>query len=97
MACRLKGGAGTWWMQLLQSRRCEGKGGIIIWYRMKQLLRGHFLPSGFEQMLYIQYQHCSQDSRMENKYTKEFNRLSARNNMNESENQPVVRYIGGLK
>ncbi|PKU86998.1 hypothetical protein MA16_Dca013945 [Dendrobium catenatum] len=48
-------------------------------------------------MLYMQYQHCSQGSRSVNDYTKEFYRLSARNNLNESDNQLVARYIGGLK
>ncbi|XP_028550837.1 uncharacterized protein LOC110096704 [Dendrobium catenatum] len=97
VACRLKGGAGAWWMQLLQSRRREGKGNVSSWYRMKRLLRGHFLPTDFEQMLYVQYQHCNQGARTVSEYTEEFYRLSARNNLNESETQLVARYIGGLK
>ncbi|XP_028547476.1 uncharacterized protein LOC110104104 [Dendrobium catenatum] len=97
VACRLKGGAGAWWQQVNQSRRREGKGNVRSWHRMKQLLRGQFLLRDFEQMLYMQYQHCSQDSRSVNDYTEEFYRLSARNNLNESDNQLVARYIGGLK
>ncbi|XP_028549525.1 uncharacterized protein LOC110110738 [Dendrobium catenatum] len=97
VACRLKGEAGAWWMQLLQSRRREGKGNVTSWYRMKRLLRGHFLPMDFEQMLYVQYQHCSQGTQSVSEYTEEFYRLSARNNLNESETQLVARYIGGLK
>ncbi|XP_020692921.1 uncharacterized protein LOC110107104 [Dendrobium catenatum] len=97
VACRLKGGAGAWWMQLLQSRRREGKGNVSSWYRMKRLLRGHFLPTDFEQMLYVQYQHCNQGARTVSEYTEEFYRLSARNNLTESETQLVARYIGGLK
>ncbi|KAI0520448.1 hypothetical protein KFK09_007923 [Dendrobium nobile] len=97
VACRLKGGAGAWWMQLLQSRRREGKGNVTSWYRMKRLLRGHFLPTDFEQMLYLQYQHCSQGARTVSEYTEEFYRLSARNNLSESEAQLVARYIGGLR
>ncbi|PKU87240.1 hypothetical protein MA16_Dca009388 [Dendrobium catenatum] len=97
VACRLKGGASAWWQQVIQSRRREGRGAVRSWFRMKQLLRGHFLPIDFEQMLYVQYQHCSQGSRTVNDYTEEFYRLSARNNLNESANQIVARYIGGLK
>ncbi|XP_020686424.1 uncharacterized protein LOC110102428 [Dendrobium catenatum] len=97
VACRLRGGASAWWMQIQQSRRREGKGPVRNWYRLKQLLRGHYLPTDYEQMLYHQYQHCAQGSRSVSDYTEEFYRLSARNNLNETENQLVARYIGGLR
>ncbi|XP_028553218.1 uncharacterized protein LOC114580290 [Dendrobium catenatum] len=97
VACRLKGGASAWWLQLLQSRRKEGRGPVRNWSRMKQLLRAHFLPTDYEQMLYLRYQHCVQGSRTVNDYTEEFYRLSARNNLNKNTNQMVARYIGGLK
>ncbi|KAI0499806.1 hypothetical protein KFK09_018014 [Dendrobium nobile] len=97
VACRLKGGASAWWSQLLQSRRTEGRGPVRSWLRMKQLLRGHFLPTDYEQMLYLKYQHCAQGNRSVSEYMEEFYRLSARNDLNETSNQLVVRYIGGLK
>ncbi|PKU73240.1 RNA-directed DNA polymerase [Dendrobium catenatum] len=97
VACRLRGGAGAWWSQLLQSRRREGRSPVRSWTRMKQLLRGHFLPTDFEQMLYLKYQHCIQGGRSVSEYTEEFYRLSARNDLNETTNQLVARYIGGLK
>ncbi|PKU77096.1 hypothetical protein MA16_Dca001702 [Dendrobium catenatum] len=97
VACRLKAGASAWWQQILQSRRREGRGAVRSWRRMKQLLRGHYLPTDYEQMLYQQYQHCRQGNRSVNDYTEEFYRLSARNNLNETANQLVARYIGGLK
>ncbi|XP_020692917.1 uncharacterized protein LOC110107098 [Dendrobium catenatum] len=64
---------------------------------MKQLMRGHFLPTDYEQMLYLQYQHCTQGARSVGDYTEEFYRLSARNNLRESDNQLVAQYTGGLK
>ncbi|KAI0530516.1 hypothetical protein KFK09_000060 [Dendrobium nobile] len=97
VACRIKGGASAWWQQVLQTRRREGKGQVRNWPKMKQLLRGHYLPTDYEQMLYLQYQHCVQGNRSVNDYTEEFYRLSARNNLNESTNQLVARYIGGLR
>ncbi|XP_020704270.2 uncharacterized protein K02A2.6-like [Dendrobium catenatum] len=97
VACRLTGGAGARWQQLLQSRRREGRGPVRSWHQMKQMLRGQYLPTDFEQMLYVQYQHCVQGNRSVNEYTEEFYRLSARNNLNENANQLVARFIGGLK
>ncbi|PKU86669.1 RNA-directed DNA polymerase [Dendrobium catenatum] len=97
VGCRLKGGASAWWMQLLQNRLREGRGPVRTWVRMKQLMRRHFLPSDFEQLLYLQYQQCRQNQRTVSEYTEEFYRLSARNNLLESENQLVARYVGGLK
>ncbi|PKU77966.1 uncharacterized protein LOC114579829 [Dendrobium catenatum] len=97
VACRLRGGASAWWEQTLQSRRREGRARVRTWARMKQLLRTQFLPTDFEQILYMRYQHCSQGARSVSEYTEEFNRLSARNDLNESTNQLVARYIGGLK
>ncbi|XP_020694320.1 uncharacterized protein LOC110108147 [Dendrobium catenatum] len=70
VACRLKGGASAWWMQVVQSRRREGKG---------------------------LYQQCHQGQRSINAYTEEFYRLSAHNNLLETENQLVARYTAGLK
>lgn len=97
VACKLKGAAGAWWLQLQQTRQREGKGSVRSWPRMKQLLRSHFLPSDFEQLLYLQYQKCHQGNESVSAYTEEFYRLSARNNLNESPQQLVAHYIGGLK
>ncbi|PKU85457.1 hypothetical protein MA16_Dca003197 [Dendrobium catenatum] len=97
VACRLKSGASAWWEQVLQSRRKEGRSRIHTWGRMKQLLRAQFLPTDFEQILYMRYQHCMQGTRTVSEYTEEFNRLSARNDLQESGTQMVARYIGGLK
>ncbi|KAI0498175.1 hypothetical protein KFK09_021416 [Dendrobium nobile] len=97
VACKLKVGASAWWQQVLQTRYREGKGPVRNWTRMKQLLRNQFLPTDFEQLLYIQYQHYNQGNQTVSAYTEEFYRLSARNNLNESNNQIVARYIGGLK
>ncbi|PKU65568.1 hypothetical protein MA16_Dca024876 [Dendrobium catenatum] len=97
VACRLRSGASAWWTQLLQMRQREGKGPVRSWVRMRQLLRAQFLPTDFEQILYMKYQQCVQGNRSVSEYTEEFHRLSARNNLNESMNQLVARYIGGLK
>ena len=64
---------------------------------MKRLLQGRFLPLDYEQFLYQQYQNCQQANRTINEYTKKFYRLNAQVNLSETEDQLIVRYIGGLK
>ncbi|XP_020683521.2 uncharacterized protein LOC110100366 [Dendrobium catenatum] len=97
VACRLRSGASAWWTQVLQTRQREAKGPVRTWARMKQLLRSQFLPTDYEQILYMQYQQCVQGNRSVSEYTEEFHRLCACNNLNESTNQLVARYNGGLK
>lgn len=95
VACKLTGGATAWWNQLANPHR-EGRGPMRNWRRMKHLLSGHFLPTGFEQLLYMQYQQCRQGNRSVNECTEEFYRLSAHNNLKESDSQLIKRYVGGL-
>ena len=97
VAYKLKGGASAWWEQLQSNRRREGKQTIRNWARMRTLLKSHFLPTDYEQILYQQYQRCRQRDRSVSVYTEEFYRLSARNNLNETERLQVARYIGGLR
>ncbi|XP_020691127.1 uncharacterized protein LOC110105819 [Dendrobium catenatum] len=97
VACRLRSGASAWWAQLLMTIQREGKGSVRSWVRIKQLLHAQFLSTDYEHILYMKYQHCLQGNRSVNEYIEEFHRLSARNNLNETMNQLVARYIGGLK
>ena len=50
---RLKGGASIWRDRLWEMGMREGCGPIQTWLRMKQLLRGRFLPSDYEQYIFL--------------------------------------------
>ncbi|KAG8368442.1 hypothetical protein BUALT_Bualt15G0045900 [Buddleja alternifolia] len=97
VAYKLTGGASVWWDQLQENRRRQGRQPVVTWAMMKQLMRRRFLPLDFEQILYHQYQNCRQGGRSIKDYSNEFLRLNARNNLAETDNQQVARFIGGLR
>ena len=53
VAYKLKGGASVWWDGLREMRMREGRGPVQTWCRMKQLLRGRFLPLEYEQYIFL--------------------------------------------
>ena len=84
VACRLKVGASAWWERLQNRRICEGKQLIRTWYRIKQLFKKDFLPLGYEQILFQQYQRCHQGMRLVYEYNAEFMWLAEQNDLRES-------------
>ncbi|XP_057509160.1 uncharacterized protein LOC130791849 [Actinidia eriantha] len=97
VAYKLKGGASAWWDNLQQSRARQRKAPIRTWRRMRKLMEEQFLPPDYQQELFKQYQECRQRVRTSEAYTEEFYRLSARNNLPESEDQQIARFVNGLR
>ncbi|XXG75894.1 hypothetical protein AAC387_Pa08g0364 [Persea americana] len=64
---------------------------------MKCRLRENFLPPDFGQSIFSQFNNIHQDNKSVVDYTKEFYKLMAHNKTQETKEQLVARYIGGLK
>ena len=73
----------------------EGPGLVQTWRRMKQLLRGKFLPPDYEQYNFYAYQRCAHSNRRVNDYIVKFLKLEDRNQLPESENKPKALQVEG--
>ncbi|KAH9652366.1 Endonuclease [Citrus sinensis] len=96
-ATRFRGRAVAWWQQTKLTRIRQGKKKIDSWEKFKKHLRGAFLPHNYAKLLYQQLQNLRLGNRSVDDYTTEFHWLVARNDLTETAEQQVSRYIGGLR
>ena len=97
VAYKLKGGAFAWWDHVQLNRKRERKLPIRSWRRMKRLMADQFLPPDYQQELFRQYQDCRQGTRTVNEYMKEFDKLANRNDLEETKDQRISRFVHRLR
>ncbi|GJU49514.1 putative reverse transcriptase domain-containing protein, partial [Tanacetum coccineum] len=97
IATKLRGRASAWWQQLKLTRERVGKPRVTSWRKMKKLLRENFIPHNYRWLMYHRLQNLKQGTKSVEDYTTEFYQLFARNDIQETNDQLVSRYIGGLR
>ncbi|GFS34365.1 hypothetical protein Acr_00g0033580 [Actinidia rufa] len=85
------------YMEIPDEKQVKLKAPIRTWRRMRKLMEERFLPPDYQQELFKQYQECRQGIRTSEAYMEEFYRLSARNNLPESEDQQIAKFVNGLR
>ncbi|KAI9192436.1 hypothetical protein LWI28_022920 [Acer negundo] len=96
VATRFQGRAEVWWQQFKLARNRAGKPKLSDWEKMKRMLREEFLPHNFTRLMYQILQNLRQGMRFVDEYTTEFYELLVRNDIEETQDQLVSRYCGGL-
>ncbi|KAI9165828.1 hypothetical protein LWI28_021216 [Acer negundo] len=97
VSTRFRGRAAAWWQQLKLTRNRSEKPKISDWEKMKGKLRAEFLPHNFQRLMYQRLQNLRQGMKSVDEYTTEFYQLLVRNDIQETQDQLVSRYCGGLR
>jgi len=96
VALRLRKYASLWWANLNAKRLRERKARIHTWEKKKTKLKAWFLPPTYVQDCDSQFHDLTQGSINVEEYTREFEKLMIKCDIQEPEGQIIVRYLGGL-
>ena len=97
VAIRFRDRAAAWWRNYQYQRYQDHLLPLEDWGDLKREMNREFLPLNYKQTLFRQFQSLTQGSKSVDDYTLEFYKLAARNQLNESEDQRVARYMQGLR
>ncbi|VFQ70540.1 unnamed protein product, partial [Cuscuta campestris] len=96
VALKFRKYASTWWSNLSTKRRHENKAPVKTWFKMRSLLKKKFLPEQYVRDNFAKLQHLRQGTRSVEDYTREFEELLMRCDLQENDSQTLVRYLFGL-
>jgi hypothetical protein len=97
VAIRFRDRAAAWWQNYKYQRYQDRLLPLEEWGDLKRAMDREFLPLNYKQTLFKQFQALTQGSKSVDEYTLEFYKLAARNQLNETEDQRVARYMQGLR
>ena len=93
---RLRKYASVWWTNFCAKRVRERKTKIRTWEKLKSKLKARFLPSTYVQDFNSQLHHLNQDNLSVEEYTRQFEKLVIKCDLQELEEQTIIRYLGGV-
>ncbi|XP_056847412.1 uncharacterized protein LOC108830965 [Raphanus sativus] len=97
VAIRFRDRAAAWWLQSKTTRARLGKSKILTWDKLKKEMRKNFLPYNYEQLMFQKLQNLRQGSRTVDEYATEFFKIMNRVEIRDTEQQLVMRFVGGLR
>jgi len=97
VALKLRKYASLWWTNLCAKRIRNRKEKIRTWEKMKTKLKARFLPSSYVRDSYAQLHSLTQDHMSVDEYTREFEKLLIKCDIQDPKEQAIVRYLGGLE
>ncbi|VFQ73772.1 unnamed protein product [Cuscuta campestris] len=96
VALKFRKYASTWWTNTCTKRRRNHKEPLATWAKMKSLLKKKFLPAEYVRENFAKLQTLKQGSKSVEEYTREFEELLLRCDLQEDDEQTFARYLFGL-
>ncbi|VFQ98959.1 unnamed protein product [Cuscuta campestris] len=96
VALKFRKYASTWWTNTCTKRIRSEKPPVSSWQKMRSLLKKKFLPTEYSRENFAKLQTLRQGTKSVEDYTREFEELLLRCDLQENEEQTFVRYLFGL-